>query len=393
MDFAAFSGSPAGRLVPTTHGQKAFVPNPLPPAIDCSGFMIELSETMHAVGNLTGISRQLANPYMVIRPLQRREALTSSSMEGTHASPDDLVILESGSEQPVDEAAREVLNYINALDGAVKALESIPVSWRMMREAHATLLSGLSKHRGADKRPGEFKIHQNFIGGRSIEDARFIPPPPKEAQAAMADLERYINTERPLFPALVDAALIHYQFETIHPFADGNGRVGRILIPIILMQKGVLDKPILYISPYVEERKDEYIDLLYDVSRAEMWEEWIRFFMHAVRASCHETIKTIDKLFNLQTEYRERAHKASRSGTSLKIVDSLFEKPVLSIPDAASIAGVTYPAAATAISKLQEAGILRELNMATQPKRFIAPEVVLISAGLPPGRENGAAAA
>jgi Fic family protein len=393
MDFRAFEGSSAGRLVATTHHQKAFVPNPLPPDVDCGSFVMELSETAHAIGNLRGISRQLVNPYMVIRPLQRREALTSSSMEGTHASPDDLVLLESGGEQPGDEAAREVLNYITALDDAVAALATIPVSWRMMRQAHATLLSGLSKHRGADKRPGEFKIHQNFIGGRSIEEARFIPPPPKEAEDAITDLEKYINLEDPRFPPIIDVALIHYQFETIHPFADGNGRVGRILIPIILMQKGLLDSPILYISPYIEEHKDDYIDLLHEVSRTGAWSDWIRFFLRAVQKSCEETIVTIDRLFELQREYRDRAHHASRSATALKIVDSLFERPVLSIPDAASIAGVTYPPAQSAISKLVEAGILREMETAVQPKRFIAPEVVMISAGYPRRRPEEEVAA
>jgi Fic family protein len=305
-------------------------------------------------------------------------------MEGTYASPDDLVLLESGGEQPTDEAVREVLNYISSLDNAAGALGTIPVSWRMMREAHATLLSGLGKHRGADKRPGEFKIHQNFIGGPSIEDARFIPPPPTEAQDAMTDLEKYINSDATPFPPVIDLALIHYQFETIHPFADGNGRVGRILIPIILMQKGILDRPILYISPYIEEHKDQYIDLMHEVSRIGVWEEWVRFFLRAVRESCLDTIATIDRLLTLHRDYRERAHKVSRSGTPLKIVDSLFERPVLSIPDAAGIAGVTYPAAAAAVAKLVEAGILREMGSAVQPKRFIAPQVVMISAGYSP---------
>jgi len=246
------------------------------------------------------------------------------------------------------------------------------------------MLSGVSKHRGADKRPGEFKVHQNFIGGRSIEEARFIPPPPQEARIAMDDLEKYINREHPVLPPIIDAALAHYQFETIHPFADGNGRVGRILIPIILMQKGILDKPILYVSPYIEEHRDEYIDLLHEVSRVGTWDEWIRFFLRAVRESCHETIRTIDRLFRLHSEYRDRAHRVGRSGSPLRIVDSLFEKPVLSVTNAANIAGVTYPAAASAIAKLVEVGILSEMTSAIQPKRFIAREVVMISAGLAP---------
>jgi Fic family protein len=380
MDSTAFRRSPSGRLISTIHGQYAFVPAPLPPKIDCSAFLMDLSEAMHAVGNLCGISRRLANPYMIIRPLLRREALTSSSMEGTHASPDDLVLLEAGEEN-IDEAAREVLNYIRALDDAVSSLKKIPVSWRMMRDTHRILLSGLSKHRGANKRPGEFKVYQNFIGGRSIEEARFIPPPPEEARQAMGDLEVYINSESPMYPAIIDAALVHYQFETIHPFADGNGRVGRILIPLLLMQKGVLDIPILYISPFIEENKDEYIDLMFEISRYGAWAEWVKFFLKAIRESCSETISTIDRLLVLQTEYINRAHDVSRSGSPIKIANALFEKPVITIPDAASIANVTYPAAASAVMKLVEAGILREIPGGTQPKRFVASEVVMISAG------------
>lgn len=381
MDYAAFATSPAGTLVPTTHGQRAFVPHPLPPSLDSADLWHNLAATMQAVGNLNGISRRLANPYMIIRPLQRREALTSSSMEGTHASPDDLVLFEAGEEQTVDEAAKEVFNYIKALDQAVQSLDHLPLSRRMMCETHRILLSRLSKFRGANKRPGEYKIHQNFIGGRSIEEARFIPPPPREAEAAMNDLEGYINQENPPLPPIIDAALIHYQFEAIHPFADGNGRVGRIIIPIYLMSRKIFDAPILYLSPYIEENKAEYIDLMYEVSRSGAWSNWINFFLRAIRETCNDTVATIDMLLELHGTYRRKAHAVSRSSTVQAIVDSLFEKPVLSIPDAAGVANVTYPAAATAVNKLVEAGILRELAVATTPKRYIAPDVVMISSG------------
>lgn len=381
MDYDAFADSPSGRLVATTHGQKAFVPIPLPPQLNSARLWRELADAMQAVGNLNGISRRLANPYMVIRPLQRREALTSSSMEGTHASPDDLVLFEAGEEQTVDEAAREVYNYIKALDGAVKALDTLPISRRMICDTHRMLLSGLSKFRGANKRPGEYKVYQNFIGGRSIEDSRFIPPPPDEAANAMNDLEVYINAEESLFPPLIDAALVHYQFETIHPFADGNGRVGRIVIPLYLMSKKILHAPILYISPFIEDNKDQYIDLMYEVSRVGAWDEWVSFFLRAVKETCDDTVSTIDRLLELHAQYRRKAHEASRSSNIQAIVDSLFERPVLSIPDAASVAGVTYPAASTAISKLVQVGILREFSVSTTPKRYIAHEVVIISSG------------
>jgi Fic family protein len=392
MDYDAFRGSPSGRLVPTIHDQLAFVPHPLPPALDLSSMMVEFGETMQAIGDLNGISRQLPNPYMVIRPLQRREALTSSSMEGTHASPDDLVLLEAGEEHAADDSTREVLNYIKALNEAERSLAELPISHRIITNSHRILLAGLSKHRGANKRPGEYKQVQNFIGGKTIEEARFMPPPPAEADVCMNQLEAYINRgDRDLIPPLVDAALIHYQFETIHPFADGNGRVGRILIPIFLIERGVLEKPLLYISPYLEDHKDKYIDLMYEVSRTGAWLEWISFFLRSVKASCREAIDTIHALRQLQDEYRERAHKVSRSGTAIRIVDSLFEKPVISIPDAAAIAGVTYPPAAAAVQRLVEAGILRELITETQPRRFMAPEVVMISAGIrkPPHHARG----
>lgn len=383
MDRAAFRESPAGKLVPTTHGQHAFVPNPLPPAVNLQPLMVEFGEAMQAIGDLNGMSRELPNPYMVIRPLQRREALTSSSMEGTHASPDDLVLLEAGEQHAADDSTREVLNYITALNAAERSLSELPISHRVVKNTHRLLLEGVGKHRGAHKRPGEYKHVQNFIGGRSIEDARFMPPPPAEAQECMDQLEAYINRDDlSVIPPLIDAALIHYQFETIHPFADGNGRVGRILIPIFLIARGVLEKPLLYVSPYVEDNKDEYIDLMYDVSRIGAWSAWISFFLRAVRISCREAIDIVNALKRLQAQYRDTAHQVSRSGTAIRIVDSLFEKPVISIPDAAAIAGVTYPPAAAAVQRLVEAEILREIKTETQPKRYIATEVVMISAGM-----------
>jgi len=380
MDYASFSNSPAGRLVSTTHGQKAFVPNPLPPRLDGSRLWCELAEAMGAVGKLGGLSHRIPNPMMVLRPLQRREALTSSSMEGTHASPDDLVLLEAGANEG-DDSTREVRNYIRALDNATESLKTLPISRRMICAAHETLLTGLSKFRGANKRPGELKKYQNFIGGRTIEETRFIPPPPTEAEAALNDLEFYINADAPEYPALIDAALIHYQFETIHPFADGNGRVGRILIPIYLLKRGVIDTPILYISPYIENRKDSYIDLMFNVSATGAWEEWISFFLRAVRESCDETIESIEELLALRQKYFERASRLGRSATPQRIVDSLFVRPVLSIPQAAETAGVTYAAAAAAVEKLVAAGILREWPLESAPRFFYAPEVVLISAG------------
>jgi Fic family protein len=244
-------------------------------------------------------------------------------------------------------------------------------------------MSGVSSHRGANKRPGEYKIDQNFIGGKIIHNARFIPVPPGLTVEAMDHLEAYINEdEQNGIPPLINAALIHYQFETIHPFADGNGRVGRILVPVYLLQKGVLQSPILYISPSIEEDKDMYIDLMYKVSSSSQWLEWIIYFLNVVKSACEESIETINAMVALQERYRKKSHEISRSPTTFKIVEYLFERPIVTIPMAASVAGVTYPSAANAINMLEENGILRHLRNTNNPKMFIAPEIIKLSAGI-----------
>jgi Fic family protein len=381
LDYALFKSSPSGEIIKTTHEQWAFVPNPLPPNINLLPLMNVLSQTMKAIGDLNGMSRQIANPYMLIRPLQRLEALTSSSMEGTHASPDELVLLESGEDNVSNDAAREVYNYIKALETAETMIKTLPLSHRLIKAVHSTLLSGMGKSRGANKLPGEYKIHQNFIGGGSIHAARFVPPPPQHTQICMDALENYINSDNSAIPPIIDAALIHYQFECIHPFADGNGRVGRILIPIYLITKGVLDKPLLYISPYIEKHKDRYIDLMYNVSKNGDWLEWIAFFLKAVETSCADTSKTIIRLLDLQKHYTSLAHSVGRSNIVVRLIDKLFEHPVITIPQAADLVNVSYPAAQGAILKLIDLGILSELPISYHPKRFVALDIVRLSSG------------
>ena len=219
--------------------------------------------------NSNGIGRTLPDPYLLIRPLQAQEALTSSSMEGTYTTLGDLLLVEAGAgEQNRAPDTREVLNYRRALSAAIESLNEFPLSLRTLRDAHATLLGGVAKRRGANVRPGEFKQHQNFIGAYEIENARFVPAPREQTMTCMSDLEKFIHRDdRNGLPALVDAALIHYQFETIHPFADGNGRVGRMLITLHLFAAKLIKQPVLYLSPALEQHKDEYIDRMYAVSK------------------------------------------------------------------------------------------------------------------------------
>lgn len=371
-----FVSQEAGRLVPTILGQKAFVPAPLPPRIDLGQIALRLGEAMQAMGELKGACRRLQSPYIFVRPLQREEALTSSAMEGTYTTADHLVLAEVGIKGEQDDDTREVLNYLRALDSSLEMLRTLPISHRVLTSAHSILLSGLSAMRGAQKRPGEYKSDQNWIGGRTIDTARFVPPPPTEAGKCMDELEQYINREDRSFPTpLLDLALVHYQVETIHPFADGNGRVGRMLISLMAVQNGLLEMPVLYISPALERDKDTYIDLMYNVSTRGEWMPWLDFFLSKVAETCGETIATIDRLVELQANYRKQAGETTRSASTLTLIDTLFEIPALTVNEAMTKLDVTYAGARKALDKLIELGIIREVP-GSYPKVFLAPGIL-----------------
>lgn len=372
-----FDESPAGYLVPTEKGQWAFVPHSLPPQLEMDSIADQLARAAQRVGELSGIGRTLPNPYLLIQPLQVQEALTSSSMEGTYTTVDDLLLLEAGApERSRTAETREVLNYRLALAEAIASLDEIPLSLRTLKNAHQRLLRGVRSHRGAKAAAGELKMHQNFIGAYEIEKARFIPAPPAEAKRALEDLELYIQrNDRGAIPDLVDAALIHYQFETIHPFSDGNGRVGRMLITLHLIMRGIIKEPLLYLSPVLEARKDEYIDRMYEVSRFGRWIEWISFFLDVLIETSERAIDTADALLSLEKSYRQRLSRAGRSANLHRIVDHLFERQVVTIPSVAQYLGVTYRSAQLNIESLVEVGILYEVPGTSNPKFFLAREI------------------
>lgn len=367
-----FSEMAPGRLVKTIADQPAFVPANLPPVIDFNAIGLSLAEAMQAVGELRGACRRLRNPAILIAPLQRREALTSSAMEGTFTTEDELVLAQRDDERAQDNSTREVSNYIRALNTSLEMLKTLPISHRIIKEAHRILLSGLSAARGAQKRPGEYKQDQNWIGGRTIDVARYVPPPRDETQHCMDALETYINREdRRSPPPLIDLAFVHYQFEAIHPFADGNGRVGRMLISLMAVESGLLEIPALYISPALEHDKDRYIDLMFAISTQNRWHDWLNFFFERTVESCRGTIATIDRLISLEDEYRSQAHKAMRTGKAGTLVEHLFERPAITVGDAEKLLGVTYAAARNVIERLVAIGILEEYA-GTYPKIFIA---------------------
>lgn len=381
MRYSDFT-NPAGGFVPTLDGVRAFMPAPLPPpALDREVVGDAIGDARAALGELRGACRRLRNPMLLIRPLQRREALTSSAMEGTYSTDEALLLAEAGVDAGVNDDTQEVYNFSRALEHSVSRIEHEPITNRLIRDAHAILMSHMSRHRGAHRHPGEFKRDQNMIGGRDLRTARFIPPPPRETLEAMSALERYINREPAVqgSAALIDLALVHYQFETIHPFADGNGRVGRMLISLMAVSSGLITTPALYLSPVIENRKDEYIDLMYAVSAQGAWEPWVAFFCHMVAEASAQAIRTIDSLLELEADYRVRV-SSWKSGNAGLVVDMMFDRPVLTPKSAAERLGITDMGARKLLEKFEREGIIKEVG-GVYPKAYMAMDIIHAARG------------
>ncbi len=373
MDPKEFEGSPSGRLVPAVHGQMAFVPNPLPPRLNFTECMMQVDRASMAIAELKGMSYKVPNPMHLINPLQKREAIASSSIEGTYTTASELLLLDHSSAR-ADPDTIEVNNYVAALQHGLNLLERLPISSRLIKEIHAVLLRGVKRHRGSEITPGEFKRDQNFIGSRSrdLGDARFVPPPPMMTDNLMGDLETFIHSEAAgQLPPVIVNALVHYQFETIHPFPDGNGRVGRLLLPLILSAQGLMPTPLLYISPFIEKHKDEYNDAMLDVSRSGDWEAWIAFFADAVESSAKETMHKIDQIAQLRDQFLQAVQQARASALLPALIDLVFDKLIVSIPDAVERLDVTYRAAQQNVEKLVDMGMLVQTPAGIRPKRFV----------------------
>ena len=362
MQYDDFGEKSPGVLVPTVYDALAYVPNPLPPEFDLGSIALSLAEARGRIGELKGACRRLQNPYLFIRPLQRLEAQTSSAMEGTHTTAEKLAFAEAGVKSADDDISSEVSNYIFALTEAIDSIKEYPITHRTFKAAHKRLLEGVGKGRGENKLPGEFKRDQNMIGATKLENARFIPPPPSATPDCISRLEEFINTDRDPALALIDIALVHYQFETIHPFADGNGRVGRMLISVMAVSTGLLEIPALFLSPALEGVKDEYIDSMYRVSAFGEWTGWLNFFFGAVSKSASATVDTIDQIISIQEEYKTRATAVSTSVNLHSVIDMLFETPVLRPRNIVENVGITDAAARTLLNRLVDLGILIEVD-------------------------------
>jgi Fic family protein len=374
-----FAEDAPGRLVQQKgHGGDflAYVPEPLPPRIELGMATVNLlSEATLALGELQGVGQTLPNPHLLIGPFLRREAVSSSRIEGTVTDLRQLLLFEADPSggQPSDDN-REVVNYVASLNYGLRRLQDLPVSPRLMREVHERLMSGV---RGEGKMPGEFRNRQDMIGrpGQSPREARFVPPPVVEMRESLNALEKYIA--RPSgFPVLIDLALIHYQFEAIHPFLDGNGRLGRLLISLLLCERRLLTRPLLYLSSYFEQNRDEYMDLLLAVSRRGQWTTWIDFFLKGVARQSRLAIGRANALFSLRDDYREQVQAFTKSSSAIRLVDLLFEQPAVTAKQVADRLRLTFRTASLIIAKFVGQNILEEATGKERNRVYIAPEII-----------------
>lgn len=344
---------------------RAFVPAPLPsdPPLDLSGERQHLLERASlACGRLDGVTALLPDPDLFLYAYVRREAVLSSQIEGTQSSLSDLLLfeLDEAPGVPFDDVV-EVSNYVAALEhGMARLRGGFPISNRLLREMHEKLLAG---GRGADKQPGEFRRSQNWIGGTRSGNAQFVPPPPQHVQDCMAALERAIHAEDDGLPDLVKAALVHAQFETIHPFPDGNGRVGRLLIVLMLFDAGVLDQPLLYLSLYFKQHRAEYYRLLDSVRTEGDWEAWLDFFLEGVESTATSAVQTAHRLLSLFRDDAARVQTLGRAASSaLRVFDALRARPLANLNSLAERTGASYPTVARAVEALEDLGIVREIT-------------------------------
>ena len=345
---------------------RAFVPSslpPNPPLVMDGTLQQDLEAAVLALGRLDGIARHLPDKALFLYAYVRKEAVLSSQIEGTQSSVSDLLFyeLEQAPGVPLDDVV-EVSNYVAALEHGLRLLsEGLPPSIRLLREIHRVLLS---KGRGSTKMPGDFRTSQNWIGGTRPGNAMFVPPPHTAIPDCMAALERFLNAEDDGLPELIRAALAHAQFETIHPFLDGNGRVGRLLITLLLYDAGMLRQPLLYLSLFLKQHRASYYELLNRVRLTGDWEPWVAFFLEGVRATAEAALSTVDRLSSLFRDDRNRLGQSAgrRLGSALRMHDALKARPILSLPVACRDTGLSFQAAASAMEMLVRHRIAREVT-------------------------------
>ena len=375
----------SGRYRRQSTGYRAFIPAPLPPLppVRLQGeLQALLSQADRALGRLDGSVQTLPNPDLFVFMYVRKEAVLSSQIEGTQSSLQDLLAAEAdlfgADSRPHDVA--EVVNYVAAMNYGLTRLAELPVSVRLIREIHERLLRGV---RGSRLTPGELRRSQNWIGpsGCTLSEATFVPPPPDVVPEALGELERFLHAKDEV-PPLVKIGMAHSQFETIHPFLDGNGRVGRLFIALLLCEREVLNKPVLYLSYYFKRYRQAYYDHLQAVRDKGDWEGWLAFFLHGVAEVSAEATETARRILVLREEHRAAITEGlgRAAGNGHKVLESLFDRPIVSVPEIQSLIGTTYPAANNLVARMNELGILQEMTGFARNRRFrYEPYVQLFS--------------
>jgi len=366
---------------------RAFVPDPLPPnpPLDLPSLQPALSKALVSLGRLDGMARLLPSTPLFLYSYVRKEAVLSSQIEGTQSSISDLLLFELDETPgvPLDDVT-EVSNYVRAMDHGIRRMaEDFPLSNRLIRESHAGLLY---RGRGNNKTPGEFRRSQVWIGGSRPGTAHFVPPPSDAVPVCMGELEKFLHTSHPGLDPLLRAGLAHLQFETIHPFLDGNGRVGRLLITLLLIHDGLLRHPLLYLSLYFKQNRSVYYDLLDIVRRTGDWEAWMEFFLEGVSETANSAVSTAERLLALFDENEAKIQEQGRlAGSALRVHQALKEQPIISLREVADSTGMTLPTAGSGMSLLEGLGIAREITGRDRFRRYAYQQYIdILSEGTEP---------
>jgi Fic family protein len=379
MNPEEFRYSSSGKVIHTLKDFWAYVPNHLPPNLKWSLVVVSaLSEADRDLSRLNTLASAFPFNQTLIMPFIRQEAVLSSRIEGTRASLVDLYAHEAGQLsflETVDDSS-EVLNYVRALEYGLERVKTLPVSLRLIREIHARLMENV---RGGQLTPGEFRRSQNWIGpaGSKLENATYVPPPMEEMLEALDAMEKFIHAHSQV-PALVRAALLHYQFEAIHPFLDGNGRMGRVLIILLLHEWRVLSQPLLNLSVYFEAQRREYYTRLLDVSKNGAWEEWLLFFLTGVSIQAVNDAVRLESLLSLRADYLERIRVGRRQERLEQVLDLIFQRPILNVRQVEAAIGIPYMTAERCIERLEKTGILREVTGKARNRIFRADEILAV---------------
>jgi Fic family protein len=371
-----FHSPETGQVILTQNGYYAFIPASLPPSLSWSMQLVSvLAEAERDLSRLSALAGAFPFPRLLTQPFMRREAVLSSRIEGTRTTLAELYTYESAqlSLLETNDDVREVHNYVMALDYGLERLQTLPISLRLIREIHEKLMTGV---RGGNLTPGEFRRTQNWIGpaGSTLMTATYVPPPVDEMHQALGDLERFIHAGTDM-PAIARAAMIHYQFEAIHPFLDGNGRVGRLLMALLFAEWNLLPQPLLNLSVYFERYRQEYYDHLLAVSQRGTWEAWLRFFLRGVSAQARDSLVRMERLEAIRARYQPLVESDRNAERMSAVVDFLFSKPIFSTKQLAGSLGMPFKTARQYIEKLVQAGILREITGYARNQIYRADEI------------------